>query len=171
MWRYFTYSNSKRYIDILPKILNSYNNSFHRSIQTIPSKVNRKNAKIFFLNLYGYNLSEGSNQVVRLLFKQGDYVRLVIDKNIFEKGYTPNWSKEIFIVDSILLKPSPLYKIKSLNGETLEDKFYAQELQKVYPNEFPYDTLEVINSDNNFLKVKQLNSTDQHIYTIDINKI
>ena len=43
MWRYFTFKNNHKYIDILDQLLESYNNSYHRSIKTKPSSVNTSN--------------------------------------------------------------------------------------------------------------------------------
>ena len=34
-------------------------------------------------------------------FKVGDHVRISKYKNIFAKGYTPNWSKEVFVISKI----------------------------------------------------------------------
>ena len=60
------------------------------------------------------------------MFKAGDLVRMTIYKNIFSNGYTENWWKEIFIVDSVLKTNSWIYKIKDLNGETIIGSFYEK---------------------------------------------
>ena len=60
--------------------------------------------------------------------KVNDRIRITMYKNIFSKGYTKNWSREIFILDSVL-KPNPwTYKIKDLNGEKIIGSFYEKEL-------------------------------------------
>ena len=63
-------------------------------------------------------------------FKVGDGVRISKFKNIFAKGYTPNWSKEIFIVDKINDKVPYTYNLKDLNDEEIIGSFYERELQK-----------------------------------------
>ena len=63
-------------------------------------------------------------------FKVGDRVRISKFKNIFAKGYDPNWSKEIFIVDKINDTVPYTYNIKYLNGEEIIGSFYDNELQK-----------------------------------------
>ena len=63
-------------------------------------------------------------------FKVGDTVRISKFKNIFAKGYTPNWSKEIFIVDKINDTVPYTYNIKDLNEEEIIGSFYDRELQK-----------------------------------------
>ena len=52
-------------------------------------------------------------------------------KNIFAKGYTPNWSKEIFIVDKINDTVPYTYNLKYLNDEEVIGSFYDRELQKI----------------------------------------
>ena len=63
-------------------------------------------------------------------FKVGDFVRISNYKNIFAKGYTPNWSEEIFIVSKIKNTVPWTYVISDLNGEEITGSFYEKELQK-----------------------------------------
>ena len=66
----------------------------------------------------------------RSRYKVGDRVRISKFKNIFAKGYTPNWSKEIFIIDKINDTVPHTYNLKDLNDEEIIGSFYDQELQK-----------------------------------------
>ena len=63
-------------------------------------------------------------------FKVDDRVRISKFEKIFAKGYTPNWSKEIFIVDKINDTVPCTYNIKDLNDEEIIGSFYDRELQK-----------------------------------------
>ena len=63
-------------------------------------------------------------------FKVGDFVRISNYKNIFAKGYTPNWSEEIFIVNEIENTVPWTYVISDLDGEVIAGSFYEKELQK-----------------------------------------
>ena len=63
-----------------------------------------------------------------LKFKVNDRVRITKYKNIFSKGYTENWSREIFIIDSVLKTNPWTYKLKDLNGEKIIGSFYEKEL-------------------------------------------
>ena len=63
-------------------------------------------------------------------FKVDDRVRISKFKNIFVKGYTPNWSKEIFIVNQINDTVPYTYHLKNLNDEKIIRSFYDRELQK-----------------------------------------
>ena len=61
-------------------------------------------------------------------FKVNDRVRITKYKNIFSKGYTENWSREIFIIDSVLKTNPWTSKIKYLNGEKIIGSFYEKEV-------------------------------------------
>ena len=63
-------------------------------------------------------------------FKIGDHVRIYKYKNIFAKGYAPNWSEEIFVINKIKNTVSWTYAISDLNGEEITGSFYEKELQK-----------------------------------------
>ena len=63
-------------------------------------------------------------------FKVGDRVRISKFKNIFAKGYTPNWSSEIFIVDKVNDTVPYTYNLKDLNDEEILGSFHDRELQK-----------------------------------------
>ena len=114
------------YIDQLDDIVNEYNNTYHRTIKMKPidakdntyintdKKINDKNPK----------------------FKVGDHVRISKYKNIFAKGYTPNWSEEIFVIKRIKNTLPWTYVINDFNGEEIIGPFYEKELQKTNQEEF-----------------------------------
>ena len=164
MFRYFTYTKRFRYIDVLQDLVDNYNNSYHRSIKTKPALVNKSNESKIFQVLY----NEDKNYVINYAFNIGDYVREVVDKKIFEKGYTPNWSKEIYIIRARLPTNPPTYQIKGLDGKEYDWKYYKEELQKV---NLAYDAYLVVDdSDPNYFKVNKLNTTDNNQETSLIEK-
>ena len=59
-------------------------------------------------------------------------MRITKYKNIFSKGYTGNWSREILIIDSILKNNSQTDTIKDLNREKIIGSFYEKELLRRY---------------------------------------
>ena len=69
-------------------------------------------------------------------FKVGDYVRISKYKNIFAKGYTPNWLEEVFVVSKIKNAIPWTYVISDLNGEKISGSFYEKELQKTRQEKF-----------------------------------
>ncbi|XP_072019684.1 uncharacterized protein [Amphiura filiformis] len=128
MWKYFTHKNTSKYIDVLPKFVQAYNNAKHRSIGTSPSSVNLDNQMEIKKRLYD---EDDVNKSPTFKFKEGDRVRLSKVKMTFEKGYRPNWTEEIFVVSKCVKRNPPVYRIKDLDGEDLEGTFYEKELQKV----------------------------------------
>jgi putative NADPH-quinone reductase len=128
MWRYFTYSNSLRYIDVLPALLKSYNDSVHSSIKTAPSLVTVHNER---------KLKKRAVVVVKKKpkFALGDWVRISETKRQFKKGYLPSWTRELFKVVRIHATNPITYGISDYSGESIKGKFYEQELQKVTPEE------------------------------------
>ena len=69
-------------------------------------------------------------------FKIGDHVRISKYKNIFAKGYTPNWSEEVFVIKKIKNTMPWAYVISDLNGEEVVRSFYEKELQRTNQKEF-----------------------------------
>ena len=63
-------------------------------------------------------------------FKVGEKVRISKYKHIFEKGYTPNWTTEIFTIDKLLPTIPYTYKLKDYQNKPLDGCFYEQELLK-----------------------------------------
>ena len=97
--------------DVLDDIVDEYNNTYHETIKMKPGDV----------SFAGYN--EESNEKDPK-FKVGDYVQISKFKNVFAKGYTRNWSEEIFIVKKIKDTVPWTYVISDLNGEEVVGSFY-----------------------------------------------
>ena len=85
-------------------------------------------------------------------FNVGDHVRISMYKNVFAKGYAPNWSEEIFIVDKVKYTVPWTYEINDLNGEKTIGSFYEKELQKTDQKGFRIE--KVIKRKGNKLYVK-----------------
>ena len=80
--------------------------------------------------------------------KVGDYVRNADKRNIFAKGYTSIWNREMFKVNGVLKTQTPTYKLEDINGEITEVKYHEQDLLK---SEFDFESnnkvLESLNVD------------------------
>ena len=75
-----------------------------------------------------------------LKFKVGENVRISKYKNIFAKGYTPNWSEEIFVINEIKNTVPQTYAISGLSGEEITGSFYVKELEKNYSKRIQNNT-------------------------------
>ena len=120
MWRYFTAKKTMRYIEVLQDLVDSYNRSIHRSIQKKPINVTQKNEREVWHTLYGEREKE---EPVKYKFEVGDQVRISKMKRRFEKGYLPNFSKEIFTISQQIPRHPPVYKLKDYDQEELSGTF------------------------------------------------
>jgi len=125
MFRYFTHKGTKKYIDVLQDFVQSYNNTYHRSIKMAPALVTKENEEKVWQTLYG--CCEGGK--LKTPYNVGDYVRISKYKGKFDKGYLPNWSREIFRIKIIKRTQPVTYLIEDQNGEELQGSFYTEELQ------------------------------------------
>ena len=127
-WKYFTAESTLKYIDVLEKLLYSYNHSRHRSIGMKPADVNLENESVVWQRLYGDELCKPN----KYKFNVGDKVRISKTRRTFKKGYLPSWTEEILIVTKRIPRKSQVYKIDDYHGEELEGAFYDQELQSIF---------------------------------------
>ena len=75
-------------------------------------------------------------------FKKGDKVRISkYKRNVFDKGYTPNWTEEVFTVDKIQYTNPITYKLKDLRGEDIQGSFYELELLEAKQDVFRIDKI------------------------------
>ena len=114
------------YTDKLDDIVNEYNNTYHRTTKMEPIDA-KDNTYIDF------GKEDNDNDPI---FKVGDHVRISKYKKIFAKGYTRNWSEEIFVIKKIKNTVSWTYVISDLNGEEITGTFYEKELQTIDQEKF-----------------------------------
>ena len=117
-------------IDKLDHIVNEYNNTYHRTIKIKPADVKD--------NTYNDSSKDVNDKDPR--FKVGDQVRISKYKNFFAKGYTPNWSEEVFVIKEDKNTAPWTYVINDLNGEKIIGTFYEEELQKTNQQELRIGT-------------------------------
>lgn len=150
MFKYFTSvgDKNKRYIDVLPDLVNSYNNSVHSTIKMRPIDVRSKHTVRIYNTIKDKFKNEKQNFVK---FIEGDYARMIRRKSRFEHGYTEKWTREIFQIQKVIIKkPHPLYTLVDLNGKQIKGKFYSEELQKVKLNDdYPVKTIKTRGLGNN----------------------
>jgi hypothetical protein len=129
LYKYFTFKNTKRYINVLQDIVQSYNSTVHSSINKAPKDVNENNILEVWRYLYKDLVHKKNSKTS--LFKKGDKVRISKYRGQFSKGYFPNWSDEIFIIDKVIKREPLVYRLKDLSKEIIIGTFYSEEIQKV----------------------------------------
>ena len=127
------------WVNILNDAVITYNNNIHSTINMTPVDASNNTDKV---RIYVKSTKATPE------FKVGDYVRNADKSNIFSKGYTSNWNRQLFKVNEILKTQPPTYKIEDMNGEIIKVKYYEQELLK---SEFNFEinnkVLESLNID------------------------
>lgn len=130
------YKNTYRWLDILPKIVKSYNATTHSQLvkyKYAPNDVTIFNSHEIYD--YLYNDPKGARPHVKRVkpkFKVGDTVVISRSKQMFRKGYEARWKSEIFKIVAVYTKdPRPMYRIESLDGERIIGNFLNEELATV----------------------------------------
>ncbi|XP_070161396.1 uncharacterized protein [Polyergus mexicanus] len=191
MWKQFSIQGNYKWVDILPNLLNIYNNRKHRTIgmtpceasyglktSTLPEKTSErlsmKDASETHLKMCPKGARKAPERLSirdaksegRLVqgtrFKVGDYVRINKLKHMFEKGYTLNWSTEIFVIDKVFKNIPPYYHIKDMKGEEIKGTFYEQELQKTKIPTNIYLVEKILKRKGNKVYVKWLGFDNTH---------
>ena len=121
VYKYMTSISKNLYIDKLGDIVNEYNNTYHRTIKMKLVDV-KDNTYIDFMK-------EVNKKDPK--FKVGDYVRISTYKNIFAKGYIPNWSEKVFVIKKVKNTVPWTYIINDLNGEEIIGTFYEKNCKKL----------------------------------------
>ena len=132
------------YFDVLDNIVDKYNNTIHRTIKTKPIEVTSDSYAE-----YNENFNKKDPK-----FKVGDNVRISKYKNIFAKGYTPNWSEEVFVISKIKNTVPWTYVMSDLNGKEFTGSFYEKELQKISQKEYRIEKVLKRKGDKLYIKWK-----------------
>jgi hypothetical protein len=123
MWKYFTENNTKVWVDVLPALVKSYNNSTNRTIGMKPADVNEENKDKVWTRVYVYPL----DSFPKSKFKVGVYVWVEIKHKTFEKDYEPNFDNEMHVITAVFR--GDVYSIRDPeDGEDILGRYYEQDL-------------------------------------------
>lgn len=167
LWPLFNLQGSHKWHEKLQPIIDSYNRTKHRTIKMRPIDVNKKNETTLLHTVYQKNQTLNvKNNNKKEKFKVSEYVRMSRYKSLFEKGYTPNWSTEIFRIIKILPTEPTTYHLSDLNGERIKGCFYEYELLKTKKSDV-YLVEKIIRRKGNKVLAKWLGFDDSHSSWID----
>lgn len=149
MWKRFSLQGNYKWLNILEELLNEYNNSIHSTIKMKPIDVNcRRVERNLLKNVYNYKIKK-----IIPKFKIGQHVRISKFKNIFEKGYTPNWSPELFKIIRVNKKHPATYQLEDYQKNVIKGQFYQKELQATKtPNAYLVEKIIKRRGNNVFVK-------------------
>lgn len=162
LFKYFSLNGSYKWLDALTKIVMEYNRTKHSTINMKPADVSKDNERIVLGRL---------NNLKKLPYSQrkfalNDFVRISKAKHIFSKGYTPNWTTELFKIDKIKNTRPVTYSLKDLEGSPISGSFYNEELQKTYEPDV-YLVEKVLKKRGNKIFVRWLGFSKSHDSWID----
>ena len=122
IFKHMTAISKNIYFDVLDDIVDKYNSTVYRTIKMKPIEITG--------NYYAEYNEDPSNKKDPKL-KVGYNVRISKYKNIFAKGYTPNWSVEVFVINKIKNTVPWTYTISDLNGEEITEVFMKKNCKKL----------------------------------------
>lgn len=127
--RFFTRKQTNRWIDVLPEITKSYNNTYHRTIKRKPASVSKENASEVWEIQYG---GPGFKPDGAFKLELGDPVRISHLRGAFQREYSERWTGEIFKVRARRVRGGlNIYELDDWLGQTISGTFYEPELQKI----------------------------------------
>jgi len=135
IYRYMVGKNTPRYIDVLQKIVDSYNKTWHSGIRSEPINVNKRNENQLWWQMYWpkepYDKKKKQHEI-KYTFKVGDRVRTTYVRRHFQREYDSRWTGEIFKISRRFMRQGqPIYRLVDWYDRPLQGTFYQKELQKV----------------------------------------
>lgn len=169
LFKYFSLNGTYQWINILPEIVCQYNNTRHRTIGIKPIEVNKRNENHILKSVYSF--VKVAPILRKNTFAIGEIVRISKIKHIFEKGYTPNWTTELFKIAKVQITNPVTYLLKDLEDNPIRGAFYQEELQKAKYSDI-YLVEKVLKQRKNKLFVKWLGFDNRSNSWIDkMNKL
>lgn len=169
MWKSFSFQGSYKWLSILPKIILKYNDTVHRTIKMKPNCVRKSHEEELMRNVYNGGIDYTKLRNKRK-FKVGDTVRISKYKHIFEKGYTPNWTTELFKIKKVQSTYPLTYLIEDYQNQSIKGGFYGYELQKVKYDDV-YLIEKILKKKGSKVFVKWLGFDNTHNTWINKNKL
>lgn len=167
MWKRFSLQGTYKWIDIIDTLMVEYNNRRHRTIKMAPIHVTADNETYLLRHIYG-KFEENRTRTIK--FDAGDHVRISHVKHMMEKGYTPNWTTEIFTITEVVNTNPITYKLKDYQNKPIDGSFYQEELTSVRDPDV-YLVEKVLQRRRDKVLVKWLGFDHSHNTWIDKNEL
>lgn len=152
LYKRFSLRGKYKWIDLLSEVTLEYNNTRHSKTKMKPKDVTTETYLPMFHNI---------KLMGPVKFKVGDFVRISKHKSVFAKGYTPNYSTELFKVVKVKIGNPVTYLLEDLLGKPIMGQFYSEELQKTaHPDVFLIE--KILRRKGNQLYVRWLGLDKSH---------
>ena len=137
--KYMIEKNTRRYIDVLQKIVTSYNHTWHSGIRSEPVNVNKQNEKQLWWQMYWPKepyVKKKKKEKIKFAFNVGDRVRTTYIRKHFQCEYDSKWTGEIFKISRrFICQGQPIYTLVDWYDNPVKGTFYQKELQKIETTE------------------------------------
>ena len=165
MWKMFTLNGNYKWVDELPRLLSDYNARKHRTIGMRPAEVTPAIAERLLDTVYSAIKIAGPAK-----FKIGDSIRVSKYKTIFEKGYTSNWTTEVFTIVKVQRTNPVTYLLEDYCGKSVAGAFYEYELHRaIHPDVYLVE--KVLRRKGDKVYVKWLGFDESHNSWIHKNNV
>ena len=122
IFEYFSANYTRKYIDILDRLVEDYNNTTHSSTGFTPNEASqKKNESEVWWNFYG---KYSPLKRKKPKFSVWGKVSITKKKKVLEKAYPPRWTEELFKVKEVHYTEPITYKIVDLNNDEIQGSFY-----------------------------------------------
>ncbi|KAJ8909502.1 hypothetical protein NQ315_012980 [Exocentrus adspersus] len=165
LYKYFSLHGTYKWLDVLPEITDNYNESRHSTTGYKPVNVTKSKEELILKTIYTHIKTSGVRK-----FKVGDIVRISKNKHVFAKGYTPNWTTELFKITAVKITNPTTYLLEDMRGQPIQGAFYAEELQKT-TNPDVYLVEKVLKRKGQKVYVKWYGLDKSHNSWIDKNNV
>lgn len=162
IYKVFALRGKYVWYDKLQEVVDDYNNTVHSTIKMKPIQVTTREHELRLLNtVYNHVKTAGRGK-----FKVGDVVRISKHKTVFEKGYTPSWTTELFKIVKVKLTEPVTYLLEDMSSQPIRGGFYAFELQRAKHDDV-YLVEKILKRKNDKVFVKWLGFDRSHNSWID----
>jgi hypothetical protein len=126
LWKTLQNNGNHNWVEVLQDEIKNYNDIKSSVTGMKPKQVRKKHEKMLLERIF-QNKTEKKEKIK---YKVGDVVRINRIKQEFEKGYTGNWSTELYKITKVRKTKPPTYHIEDMNGQIILGVFYNQELAR-----------------------------------------
>ena len=151
MMKQFVKNNNTVWYNILPDLINTYNNRYHQTIKMKPKNVNKLNEKHIKNTVYNYDITNKKPK-----FKVNDLVRISLKRRTLFDKPTGNikWSEQLYKIYKINKSNVITYQLKDMNDEIIKGQFYEKELQLTKNTTGEYIIEKILKTNNDKIFVK-----------------
>ena len=151
MMKSFVKNNNTVWYNILPDLINTYNNRYHQTIKMKPKNVNKLNEKHIKNTVYNYDITN-----IKPKFKINDLVRISLKRRTLFDKPTGNikWSEQLYKIYKINKSNVITYQLKDMNNKIIKGQFYTKELQLSKNTTGEYIIEKILKTNNDKIYVK-----------------